>query len=154
MRYIPAALRELVIERAGNRCEYCGLSQEGQAATFHIDHVIPLAAEGPTAPANLALACVSCSLRKAARQVATDPEGGQEAPIYNPRTQLWSDHFRWDGVRVRGVTAVGRATVTALDMNRAIILAIRAEEELFGRHPPPSDDLGLPSLSPISDAPG
>ena len=138
MRYIPASLRRLAIERAGDRCEYCGLSQGGQAATFHVDHVIPVAAGGPPTAENLALACVSCSLRKAARETATDPETGQEAPIYNPRSQPWHDHFQWDGTRVRGVTAVGRATVGALDMNRAMILAIRAEEELFGRHPPPA----------------
>jgi hypothetical protein len=138
MRYVPTSLRKLVIERAGERCEYCGLSQEGQAATFHIDHVVPLTVGGPTTADNLALACVSCSLRKAARQAATDPETGEQTPIYNPRTQLWPDHFRWGGVRVDGVTAVGRATVAALDMNRAMILAIRAEEELFGRHPPPT----------------
>lgn len=138
MRYIPASLRTLVVERAGNRCEYCGLSQGGQAAAFHIDHVIPMAAGGPTTADNLALACVSCSLRKAARQTATDPETGREAPIYHPRSQLWHDHFRWEGVRVHGMTAAGRATVAALDMNRAMILAIRAQEELFGRHPPAS----------------
>ena len=32
----------------------------------------------------------------------------------------------------------GRAMVEALDLNRATLLAIRAEEELLGRHPPPS----------------
>jgi hypothetical protein len=138
MRYISVSLRRLVVERAGGRCEYRGLSQEGQAATFHIDHVIPLAAGGPAMASNLALACVSCSLRKAARETATDPETGQDAPIYSPRAQLWHDHFRWDGPRIRGVTAVGRATVAALDMNRAMMLAIRAEEELLGRHPPRS----------------
>ena len=142
MRYIPASLRKLVIERADNRCEYCGLSQGGQAATFHIDHVIPVAAGGPTTGENLALACVSCSLRKAARQTATDLETDQKAPIYNPRSQFWHDHFRWDDMRVGGVTAVGRATVAALEMKRPMILDIRAEEELFGRHPPPS---GRPS---------
>jgi hypothetical protein len=140
--YIAVPLRRLVIERASDRCEYCGLSQAGQAATFHLDHVIPVTARGPTTADNLALACVSCSLRKAARETATDPETGQEVPIYNPRHQLWHDHFRWDGTRVRGVSAVGRATVAALDLNRAMILAIRAEEELLGRHPPPS---GRPS---------
>ncbi len=33
----------------------------------------------------------------------------------------------------------GRATVQALDFNRSTMLAIRAEEELRGRHPPPED---------------
>lgn len=50
---------------------------------------------------------------------------------------MWKEHFRWDGVRVVGLTATGRATINALRMNRAIILAIRAEEEILGRHPPP-----------------
>jgi len=62
MSYLPAELRRLVIQRAAGRCEYCGLSQEGQEATFHIDHVIPVAVGGQTVAENLALACVSCSL--------------------------------------------------------------------------------------------
>src|SRR4051812_25193987 len=78
----------------------CTLSQAGQEATFHIDHVQPIAAGGPTAEDNLALACISCSLRKAAHQFAPDPETGLDAPSYNPRRQVWNEHFRWDGVRV------------------------------------------------------
>jgi len=136
MRYVPARLRRRIVERANSHCEYCGLSQAGQAATFHIDHVVPVVAGGAAAEGNLALACVSCSLRKAARQSAQDPETGQEAPIYNPRSQVWHEHFRWDGVRIMRLTATGRATVAALEMNRAIMLAIRAEEEAVGRHPP------------------
>jgi len=59
---ISSSLRRSVIQRARNRCEYCGLSQEGQEAIFHIDHIVPAAAGGPTSLENLALACVSCSL--------------------------------------------------------------------------------------------
>ena len=36
MSKIPNSLRRLVIQRAGDRCEYCQLSQTGQVATFHI----------------------------------------------------------------------------------------------------------------------
>jgi hypothetical protein len=136
MSDIPAALTRLVFLRAGNRCEYCGLSQLGQEATFHIDHVVPRAADGPTTEDNLALACVSCSLRKGARQTAPDPETAELAPVYNPRTQRWADHFRWDGERVVPLTPTGRATVAALGMNRPIILAIRQEEAARRRHPP------------------
>jgi 5-methylcytosine-specific restriction endonuclease McrA len=74
MPAIPAHLRRLTVQRAKNRCEYCKLSQAGQVATFHIDHVIPVAAGGPTTTDNLALACVACSLHKAAKQKAPDPE--------------------------------------------------------------------------------
>ncbi|QFS43405.1 HNH endonuclease [Nostoc sphaeroides] len=127
----------MVIQRASDRCEYCSLSQAGQAATFHIDHITPVVAGGTTTANNLALACVSCSLRKAARQMVEDPETGKKVLIFNPRQQVWKEHFQWNTVEVVGLTATGRATINALSMNRAIMLAIRAEEELLGRHPPP-----------------
>lgn len=139
MTKIPATLRRWVIQRANNRCEYCGISQIGQVATFHIDHVIPVVAGGETTAENLALACVSCSLRKGARQKIEDAETGEFVYIFNPRQQRWNAHFTWNGVEVIGLTATGRATVQALDLNRSTMLAIRAEEELRGRHPPPED---------------
>ena len=135
MSRIPRRLRRLVTLRARGRCEYCGLSQAGQEATFHIDHVVPSAKRGRTALDNLALACVSCSLRKEARQSALDPETGRQVKLFNPRRQRWQDHFRWNGVQLIGLTATGRATISALRMNRSLILAIRNEEMKHGRHP-------------------
>jgi hypothetical protein len=108
-------LRRLVIERAANRCEYCsGLSQLGQEATFHVDHVdhvdhvTPVASAGETILDNLALACVSCSLRKAAREKGLDPETGKEVRLFNPRRDDWNAHFRWDGVYLVGLDSIGR----------------------------------------------
>jgi 5-methylcytosine-specific restriction endonuclease McrA len=90
-------LRRFVIERADSRCEYCRLSQEGQEATFHLDHIIPKLVGGETIAENLALACVSCSLRKAARQSAIAPQTGREVSLYNPRSDDWHDHFKREG---------------------------------------------------------
>jgi hypothetical protein len=98
--------------------------------------VIPVAAKGPTAVENFSLACVSCSLSKSAKLWAIDPETQISVRIFNPRQQQWSDHFYWDDVTVIGLTAIGRATIVALRMNRPVILAIRAEEKLLRRHPP------------------
>jgi hypothetical protein len=137
MSPIPAVLRQFVIQRAENRCEYCQLSQEGQEATFHIDHITPRVAGGETAAENLALACVSCSLHKSARQTAIDPHSGTEVALYNPRHDPWQEHFRWADIYLVGLTGTGRATVAALHMNRALILAIRQEQAILGRHPPP-----------------
>lgn len=137
MTTIPVSLRRLVVQRADNRCEYCGISQIGQVATFHIDHIVPVVAGGGTTAENLALACVSCSLRKGARLEIKDLETGEVVSIFNPRQQVWKQHFVWKDVQVVGLTATGRATVKALDLNRLIMLAIRTEEELLGRHPPP-----------------
>jgi hypothetical protein len=133
---IPARLRRLVIWRAADRCEYCGLSQAGQEATFHIDHITPVIVGGATSAANLALACVSCSLRKGARQTAPDPLSQENVPLYHPRHNAWREHFHWQGVTIIGITPTGRATISALDMNRPLILAIRREEVLLARHPP------------------
>ncbi len=135
--HVSVELRRLVTERAGNRCEYCGLAQEGQEATFHVDHISPIKQGGQTVAENLALACVSCSLRKSARETAVDPESGIEVALFHPRRDVWGDHFEWNEEVVVGKTPSGRATVEALRMNRILILAIRREEALRGRHPPP-----------------
>ena len=133
---LTTRLRRQVVNRARKQCEYCGLAQAGQEATFHVDHVIPLAEGGDTSLDNLALACVSCSLRKGARLAAPDPDTAVAAPLFNPRIQNWHHHFRWKGFRVIGLTATGRATLELLKMNRHLAQAIRAEEKLRGRHPP------------------
>ena len=136
MSDISPSLRAEVEHRAHRRCEYCRLSQLGQEAAFHIDHVVPRAAGGPTTLDNLALACVSCSLRKWAKQTAIDPDTGEELPLFNPRMDAWATHFRWDAERVLPLTPTGRATVAALAMNRPLIVAIREEETAGGRHSP------------------
>jgi hypothetical protein len=134
--HIPARLRRLVIKRAKGRCEYCGLAQQGQEATFHIDHIVPKKDGGLTIARNLAWACVSCSLRKEGRAWAADPGTGEPAKLFHPRTQDWHDHFRWEGVEAIGLSPTGRATVAALRLNRPSILLIRLEEVERGRHPP------------------
>lgn len=136
MGEISASLHAEILGRAGDRCEYCQLAQAGQEATFHIDHVTPRVAGGMTIAGNLALACVSCSLRKGARQTATDPDTGEETLLFNPRTQTWAEHFRWDGETIVPLTPTGRVTVSALAMNRPLVVAIRREEIVRGRHPP------------------
>ena len=135
MSRISREFRRVVEQRARGRCEYCGLAQDGQEATFHIDHIKPKAAGGETVAENLALACVSCSLRKAARRDAIDPMSGEFAPLFDPRRDTWESHFCRRGASLEGMTSIGRATISALDMNRALMLAIRREERAQGRHP-------------------
>jgi len=136
---IPQTLRSQVRESAHDRCEYCGLSQAGQEAVFHIDHVLPVVAGGETEIENLALACVSCSLRKGARISAIDPTTHTEVSLFNPRRDSWRLHFQWDGTMVAGLSSIGRATIEALRLNRPLIIAIREEESARGRHPPESN---------------
>ena len=133
---VPASLDRRVRDRAGGRCEYCRLAQVAQEATFHIDHVQPHAAGGTTTFENLALACVSCSLRKGARIQVPDPETGEIVRLFSPRSDVWDEHFRTtDACIIVGTTEVGRATVEALSMNRLLAVAIRREEQQRGRYP-------------------
>lgn len=138
---IPKSLSELVHERSNGLCEYCRLPQSSQEATFHIDHIQPLTANGPTVPDNLALACVTCSLRKAARTKARDAVTGEMVPLFHPRRDGWSDHFRWGaGGKIAGRTPIGRATASALAMNRPAIVAIRRTLAKLGVFPPERAD--------------
>lgn len=59
-RFIPPAMRELVLSRDGYRCTYCGVEEP----SLHCDHVIPLSRGGPTKPDNLVAACKSCNSAK------------------------------------------------------------------------------------------
>ena len=123
---ISRALARRVRKRAGDVCEYCHLPQSGQEARFHLDHILPKSAGGRTIASNLALACVTCSLKKANRARVPDPETGDSVPIFHPRRDRWADHFEWArGWRLVGRTPTGRATVSALGMNRPAVVAIR-----------------------------
>lgn len=115
----PRYLRSQVIVRAHWRCEYCRAPQAGSAYTFHLDHILPRAKGGTTILENLALACAPCNGAKREKATATDPRTGKAVRLFNPRTDRWEDHFRWNASRTRieGRTAIGRATVLALRCN-------------------------------------
>jgi hypothetical protein len=135
--HIPLVIERQVRQRGQNTCEYCRLEQEFQEATFHVDHIEPRTAGGATSLENLALACVSCSLRKAARIRHRDPRTGRNVRLFHPRRDVWNEHFvftrQW---QIRGRTAIGRATIVALAMNRPTIVSIRSVLAAIGRFPP------------------
>lgn len=111
------ATRLLVRTRAGNRCEYCRLPQDGCSLTHHIEHIVPRQHGGGDSDSNLALACHRCNLRKGPNLTGIDPITGEIVPLFDPRRDRWPDHFRHRGPAIEGVTAVGRATVKLLAMN-------------------------------------
>lgn len=129
---IPSRLIKLVRERAQNRCEYCRMVQDIQGATFHIEHIVPLAKGGKTNSTNLALACPSCNLNKSDRVESIDPLTDRLAPLFNPRKDEWFDHFHYDRSEIIGITAIGRTTVILLKFNDERRLRIREIERLLG----------------------
>jgi hypothetical protein len=136
---ISQELREAVARRAGGVCEYCCLPQESQVATFPIDHVVPVSSGGLTVLDNLAFACPTCNSAKSTHVVAQDSEMGAEVPLFNPRSQIWSEHFRCsadDPAVLEALTATGRATMELLGLNSQRRCAIRQWLMVVGKHPP------------------
>ena len=135
---MPAALRREVRTRARSRCEYCQTAEWLSGIRGEVDHIIPRSQGGPTTGANLCLACVSCNGHKQSQTHARDPESDVEVTLFNPRQQLWREHFAWseDGTLIQGLTPCGRATVVALQLNHALIVAARSIWASIRLHPP------------------
>jgi len=133
---VPQEVSRAVRERAGARCQYCLMHESLQGATFHIEHVIPHGKGGHSDLENLALACPGCNLHKASRITAIDPATSEDVPLFHPIRQLWSQHFRFKGYQIEGLTAMGRATVEALNLNHSRRQRIREVEAAFGLYPP------------------
>jgi hypothetical protein len=136
--YIPTALRQLVIEQAGNRCGYCLVHQELHYGPLEIEHIVPRSLGGSTLEQNLWLACRICNGYKSDRVDGIDPDTALRAPLFNPRRQAWSSHFRWseDALELVGLTSVGRATVAALQLNSLARMKMRRRWISVGWHPP------------------
>ena len=131
-----AELRRQVEERAHQCCEYCLVPQELAASRYQVDHVIAEKHGGQTTLDNLALSCTVCNRRKGSDIGSLDPDSGTLIPLFNPRTQQWSDHFQFDGMHIIGLTAAGRTTVTFLQLNAVERLVERAAWIRAGRYPP------------------
>lgn len=123
---MDAATRNLVWQRAGIRCEYCGLEQQhSPLASLQIDHVRPRKHGGKDDPNNLALCCIDCNLHKGSDIAGYDPETGFLTELFNPRRDPWDDHFAWQGVLIVGKTPIGRTTVEVLQLNSEDRLQLR-----------------------------
>jgi hypothetical protein len=125
---MDVATRNLVRERAGDRCEYCCLSQSAiPLATFHVEHITAKQHGGSDDPNNLALSCHHCNLHKGPNLTGIDPETDQIAVLFNPRRDTWADHFAMRGIAIEGLTPSGRATVRVLAMNSQSQLEARSD---------------------------
>ncbi len=103
-----------------------------------IEHIIPLVAGGTSDEENLWLSCPICNGHKGMQTHYPDPESKQIVPLFNPRQQIWGEHFAWSesGVEIIGRTPIGRATVIAVQLNDERLTRARRRWVLAGWHPP------------------
>lgn len=116
---IGAALDRRIREEAKNRCGYCLAPQRYVLDRLEVEHIIPIAEGGTNEESNLWLSCGLCNGHKGIRISGIDPVTGEVVPLFNPRTQIWSEHFKWseDKIRVVGLIPIGRATVLVLQLD-------------------------------------
>jgi hypothetical protein len=120
-------LRQLVRDRAKNRCEYCLLPQFVTLHKHEPDHIVPRQHDGKTEAENLALACMRCNRYKGPNVGSFDPLTGDLVPFFNPRRQNWTDHFEIRDAMIYPLTAEARVTVKILRINDTERMAERAE---------------------------
>ena len=132
---------ETVIARARGCCEYCLSQRKFSPAPFSLEHITPKSKNGSSTDDNLALSCQGCNGHKFTAIEAPDPVTLRIEPIYHPRHHRWRDHFRWseDFLSILGTSAIGRATVERLQLNREEVVNLREVLTMLGKHPPDFD---------------
>ena len=123
--YISTGLRQLVNQRASGVCEYCLIHQTFSIYSHEVDHVIALKHGGQSTAENLVLACLPCNRHKGSDLTSIDPLTGLITPLFNPRTQIWTEHFKLENAYLLGLTAIGRTTIFLLQFNEISRLQLR-----------------------------
>jgi len=134
-RYVSAELRRLVAQRADYLCEYCLIAEADAFFGCEVDHIISEKHGGQTEAENLAYACVFCNRYKGSDIGSLDGQTGEYVRFYNPRVDVWGDHFALDGVEIRGLSGTGRVTVRLLQLNVGSRQLERRALAEVGRYP-------------------
>jgi hypothetical protein len=107
-----------VSKRANECCEYCKTPERTFGFPFEVDHFVPISRGGTDELDNLVLACRSCNTFKAFHQsgITSDSIGVR---LFNPRTDVWDDHFGFDveNGEVIGLSEIGIGTINRLRIN-------------------------------------
>src|SRR5688572_1636913 len=108
---------EIVARRAEERCEYCRLPVAFSNLRFVCDHIIARKHGGRDVPGNLALSCPHRNSHKLDNIAGLDASSKNPVRLFNPRRDKWDAHFRWEGAKLVGLTAIGRTTIQVLAIN-------------------------------------
>jgi hypothetical protein len=135
---ISESLRRLVKERAQNNCEYYLIPQRAKLFSFEVDHIIAEKHRGATNEQNLCLSCMDCNRHKGSDFASFDPLDNTIALLFNPRRDVWAEHFVLDGAIIKPLTPQGRVTVFLLQLNDPERLLERLELIDAESYPPKS----------------
>lgn len=137
--YISASLRRRVRDRAKSCCEYCLMAEEDAFFPHEPDHVIAEKHGGETTFVNLALACLDCNRFKGTDIASLDPKSRKLVPLFNPRLDLWHEHFELRNGVIVPLSGIARATERLLKLNLPERVEVRATLTRVGCYPRISD---------------
>ncbi len=132
---ISDELRNAVAHRANHFCEYCLIHEEDTIYGCQVDHVISLKHGGATTLANLAYACAFCNRLKGSDIGSILWSTQSFIRFFNPRTDLWGDHFKVDDAIIRPISDIGKATTQILGFNNIDRVIERQTLIAIGRYP-------------------
>jgi hypothetical protein len=135
-------LRQRIAAQARHRCGYCLTLEVVSGIPLTLEHLTPKVQGGADTEDNLWLSCRLCNESKGIQTEAADPETGLISPLFNPRRQIWSEHFTWieNDTEILGLSPMGRATIAALGLNSELRVRARALWVEAGWHPPATGD--------------
>jgi uncharacterized GH25 family protein len=67
----------------------------------------------------LALSCIICNKYKGSDIASIDNETNEIVPLFNPRKDVWSEHFKIENGTFIGLTPNARATIRLLQINNS-----------------------------------
>jgi 5-methylcytosine-specific restriction endonuclease McrA len=105
--YISPSLRRRVSDRANHSCEYCLIPEALSLSSHHVDHII--------------------AETKGSDIASIDPNTAETVRLYNPRKDIWTEHFTLEVATglIQPQTAIGRVTAKLLRINRLESLPVR-----------------------------
>ncbi|HEV2969440.1 MAG TPA: HNH endonuclease signature motif containing protein [Pirellulales bacterium] len=136
--YISAELRRFVRTRAEGICEYCLIAEDDTYFGCAVDHIVSEKHDGLTEAENLAFACVFCNQAKGSDIASIYRDSGSVIRFFNPRNDVWAEHFAIVGNRIEGISPIGDVTARILAFNSSDRIV---ERQLFldlRRFPSPS----------------
>ena len=92
---------------------------------FEVEHIISLKHGGGSELDNLALSCQHCNQHKGTNLTTFLHSYENIVPLFNPRQQVWAQHFEVEEGLILPKSKIGEATIKLLKFNHPDLIILR-----------------------------
>ncbi|MFQ5628226.1 MAG: HNH endonuclease [bacterium] len=121
--------------RAAYLCEYCLIHENDTFFKCQVDHIISLKHSGQTELDNLAYAYAYCNRNKGSDIGSMLQPHGEFLRFYNPRKDIWSDHFELDGTTIKPLFDIAKVMSQIFGFNHIDRIIERKTLIELGKYP-------------------